>query len=275
MPELPEVETVRKSLITQIKNKKIKKIVIPYTGIIVGDAQEFIARLEGETFLDVERKGKYLVFRFTNDKTVVSHLRMEGKYHVVPTDTPFDKHEHLAYQLTDGTDLRYADVRKFGRLQLVETGTEEVVTGISKLGPEPNSAAFTQKYFFAGLNQRKKNIKNVLLDQSLVTGLGNIYVDEVLWLSKIHPLTPANQIDSAEAAELFAAINEEIALAIKNHGTTVFTYLDASGHAGSMQNYLHAYSHGGEPCERCGTTMEKIKVSGRGTVFCPHCQVQK
>lgn len=275
MPELPEVETVRKSLIPQIKNKTIKDIKIPYEAIVVGDAQEFINSLRGETFIDVDRFGKYLVFRLTNDKSVVSHLRMEGKYHIVPQKTPLDKHEHLVYELTDGTDLRYADVRKFGRLQLVETGTEAVVTGISKLGPEPNSAAFTLDYFEAGLKTRKKNIKNVLLDQGLVTGLGNIYVDEVLWLSKIHPLTPANKLEHAEIAELFTAINEEITLAIQNHGTTVFTYLDASGHAGSMQNHLHAYSHGNEPCERCGTIMEKIKVSGRGTVFCPHCQVVK
>lgn len=273
MPELPEVETVRRTLLPQIKNKKIIGIEIPYDKIVQNNPDEFKKNVIGETFLDIDRTGKYLIFRLTNNKSIVSHLRMEGKYHVVPTDSPINKHEHLMYQFEDGTSLRYQDTRKFGRLELVETGTENVVTGIKNLGPEPNSAGFTLKYFTAALKKRKKNIKNAILDQTLVAGLGNIYVDEVLWMSEIHPLQPANTIPTKKIKKLYQAINEEIALAIENHGTTVKSYLDASGHAGNFQNFLHAYSRGGEKCERCGTILEKIKVNGRGTVFCPHDQV--
>lgn len=273
MPELPEVETVRRTLLPQIKNKKIAAINIPYEKIIVGDPNEFQQQLVGETFLDIDRMGKYLVFRLTNNKSIVSHLRMEGKYHVVATNSPINKHEHLIYEFADGTSLRYQDTRKFGRLQLVETGFETTETGIKNLGPEPNTAAFTMEYFVEALKKRKKNIKNAILDQTLVAGLGNIYVDEVLWMSEIHPLTPANEISLKKAQKLYQAINEEIALAIENHGTTVKSYVDASGHAGSFQSLLHAYSRAGEKCERCGTILEKIKVNGRGTVFCPHDQV--
>lgn len=273
MPELPEVETVRRTLLPQIQNKKIAAIKPLYDKIIVGDPTAFVQGLVGETFVDIDRMGKYLVFRLTNDKTVVSHLRMEGKYRVVPTETPIEKHEHLIFEFGDGTSLRYADVRKFGRLQLVETGTERVVTGIKNLGPEPNSPEFTLEQFTQDLQKRKKNIKNALLDQTLVSGLGNIYVDEVLWLAQIHPLKPANEIETTKIAALYQAINDVIARAIESHGTTVKSYLDASGHAGNFQSQLHAYSRGGEACDRCGTILEKIKVNGRGTVFCPHCQV--
>lgn len=273
MPELPEVETVRRTLLPQILGKTIKKVDALYDKIIVGDVSAFKKALKGETFEAIDRIGKYLLFRLSDNKTIVSHLRMEGKYRVLPKSEPIAKHEHIIFELTDGETLRFADVRKFGRMQLVETGTERVVTGISKLGPEPNSAEFTLAYLTEGLHKRKKNIKNVLLDQNLVAGLGNIYVDEVLWESKIHPLTPANEIPTKKIKPLFESINHEIAIAIENHGTTVRSYQDASGHAGNFQQFLHAYGRAGESCDRCGTILEKIKVSGRGTVFCPKEQV--
>ena len=205
--------------------------------------------------------------------TIVSHLRMEGKYHLTTPEAPKDKHDHVEFIFTDGTALRYNDVRKFGRMQLILTGTERQVTGIGKLGPEPNTPEFSEQYFLSSLKRKKKNIKNVLLDQTVVAGLGNIYVDETLWQSKIHPLSLANKIPADKVEDLRKNINETIKIATEKRGTTVHSYLDANGEVGGYQKMLQVYGHAGEACPRCGTTFEKIKVSGRGTTFCPHCQV--
>lgn len=273
MPEMPEVETVRRSLIPLVKGKTIEKVVLWYPKIVASDHDEFVQKLAGKKILTVDRYAKYLLFRLSDNLTIVSHLRMEGKYHLVPTNTPKDKHDHVEFEFTDGSSLRYNDVRKFGRMQLIITGTEKQTTSIGKLGVEPNSPDFTVKYLSAKLKNKKKNIKNALLDQTIVAGLGNIYVDEVLWQSKIHPLSAANKIPAEKIKLLQQNINTEIAKAIKLRGTTVHTYLDANGKSGGFQEYLQVYGHAGEECVRCGNLLEKIKVNGRGTTFCPKCQV--
>lgn len=273
MPELPEVETVRRTLEPLIKDKTIKDVTVWYPKIIMGDVQKVAQQLKGKKVIAVDRYGKYLLIRLDEDLTLVSHLRMEGKYRLVSPDKPKQKHEHVQFEFTDGTALRYDDVRKFGRMHLVETGTERVVTGIRHLGPEPNSEEFTVNYFKNALAKKKKNIKNTLLDQSVVCGLGNIYVDEVLWQSKIHPLSSAQKIPAEQLQVLHDNINQTIKLAIKLKGTSVHTFLDATGDSGNYQNELKVYGHVDEACVRCGTTLEKIKVNGRGTTFCPQCQV--
>lgn len=273
MPEMPEVETVRRTLLPLIKGKTIKEITLWYPKIIASDPTEFVQKLTGQEVVAIDRYAKYLLIRLTNDLTVVSHLRMEGKYRLVDVAAPKDKHDHVQFAFTDNTALRYNDVRKFGRMQLVKTGTEKRTTGISKLGFEPNSHKFTVAYFANCLKHKKKNIKNTLLDQSVVAGLGNIYVDEVLWLTRIHPLSMANKIPPSRVKQLHDNINSLIKLAIAERGTTVHTYLDANGQTGGFQKMLRVYGHKGEPCARCGTPLEKIKVNGRGTTYCPKCQV--
>ena len=273
LPELPEVETVRRTLEPLIKNKTIKKVTIWYPKIIMGDVNEVAKKLKGKIVLSVDCYGKYLLIRLSGDLTLVSHLRMEGKYRLVTPDRPKQKHEHVQFEFNDGTALRYDDVRKFGRMHLVETGTENVTTGIRNLGPEPNSDEFTIQYFESALGKKKKNIKNTLLDQSVVCGLGNIYVDEVLWQSKIHPLSSAQKIPTKQVKILHDNINRTIKQAIRLKGTSVHTFLDAAGDSGNYQNELKVYGHVGEECRRCGTKLEKIKVGGRGTTFCPYCQV--
>ncbi|MDF7683076.1 bifunctional DNA-formamidopyrimidine glycosylase/DNA-(apurinic or apyrimidinic site) lyase [Lactobacillus sp. ESL0679] len=273
MPEMPEVETVRRTLLPLIKGKTIKQVTLWYPKIIASDPDEFAKQVAGRQVLTIDRYAKYLLIRLSGDLTIVSHLRMEGKYRLTMVAAAKDKHDHVQFAFTDDTALRYNDVRKFGRMQLVATGTEQVVTGISKLGFEPNSAAFTTEFLAAGLSRKKKNIKSTLLDQTIVAGLGNIYVDEVLWETKIHPLSSANKIPKKKVAELHDNINKLIALAITRHGTTVHTYLDANGETGGFQKMLRVYGHQGEPCARCGSPLEKIKVNGRGTTFCPKCQV--
>ena len=273
MPEMPEVETVRRTLLPLIKGKTIKEVTVWYPKIITGDAKEFARQLTGKKIENIDRYAKYLLIRLSDNLTIVSHLRMEGKYRLVKVNTKKDKHDHVQIVFKDNSALRYNDVRKFGRMQLIKTGTEREKTGISKLGVEPNSAAFTVSYLQNGLARKKKNIKNTLLDQSIVAGLGNIYVDEVLWETNIHPLSQANTIPAEKIVQLHDNINSLIELAIAERGTTIHTYLDANGKTGGFQKMLQVYGHKGEPCVRCGTPLEKIKVNGRGTTFCPKCQV--
>ena len=273
MPEMPEVETVRRTLLPLIKGKTIKEVTVWYPKIITGDAKEFAKQLTGKKIENIDRYAKYLLIRLSDNLTIVSHLRMEGKYRLVKINTKKDKHDHVQIVFKDNSALRYNDVRKFGRMQLIKTGTEREKTGIGKLGVEPNSAAFTVSYLQNGLARKKKNIKNTLLDQSIVAGLGNIYVDEVLWETKIHPLSQANTIPAEKIVQLHDNINSLIELAIAERGTTIHTYLDANGKIGGFQKMLQVYGHKGEPCVRCGTPLEKIKVNGRGTTFCPKCQV--
>lgn len=272
MPELPEVETVRRSLLGLIQNKTIKDIHVYYAKIIIGDPEVFVTALQGRKLLTIDRRGKYLLFRFDHDLTMISHLRMEGKYFVRQSIEPENKHVHVVFEFTDGSVLQYQDVRKFGRMQLVQTGTEAQVSGIKALGPEPFSPDFKVDSFYTALRRHHKAIKQVLLDQHVVTGLGNIYVDEVLWLSQISPLLPANAITRAQAEVLHDNIIQELKMAVDHGGTTIRSYVDANGNTGQFQFDLHVYGRQGQSCERCGTTIEKIKLGGRGTHFCPQCQ---
>lgn len=274
MPEMPEVETVRRTLTPLIVGKTIKQVIAWYPKIITGDLAAFKKQLKNKRFVKIDRYGKFLELRLSGGLTIVSHLRMEGKYRLTVPDAPKDKHDHVEFVFTDGTALRYNDMRKFGRMQLVITGTEKQTTGIGKLGPEPNTPAFSWPYFWQALQKKHKNIKTALLDQTIVCGLGNIYADEVLWFSRIQPLSPANKIPQAAARRLYHWINVIIARATQMKGTTVHTYLDANGQAGGYQLMLHAYGRAGHPCDRCSYPLQKIKVAGRGTTYCPHCQVK-
>lgn len=271
MPEMPEVETVRRTLTPLAVGKTIKRVDVWYDKVIVGDVKSFQQQLKGKTIEKIDRYGKYLLFRL-GDLTIVSHLRMEGKYRLITADAPIEKHEHLQFIFTDGSALRYDDVRKFGRLQLVKTGTERIVTGIKHLGPEALSPEFTEDYFAKSLKNKTKKIKNLLLDQTLVAGLGNIYVDEVLWQAKINPVAEPKDLTKQQVQDLYEAINSTIKEAIKLGGTTVHSFLNAEGQAGGYQDRLEVYGRAGEDCLRCGGKLVKIKVNGRGTTYCPNCQ---
>ncbi|MCI1925696.1 MAG: DNA-formamidopyrimidine glycosylase [[Lactobacillus] timonensis] len=272
MPELPEVETVRRGLLKIAKGRKINAIDVYYGKTIDGDVEEFRQALIGQTITDVNRRGKYLLFRFSNNLTMISHLRMEGKYFNQKQGKPIDKHTHVVFKFTDGTELCYHDTRKFGRMRLVKTGTEMSVAGLKTIGPEPTDQDFTVEYFRKILKRSRGKIKPFLLNQRHVAGLGNIYADEVLWMSKINPEQPANSLSEEQIRLLHDNIIKEIAVATKYKGTTVHSFTNAFGDAGGFQERLHAYGRGGEKCERCGTKMVKIKVAERGTTFCPYCQ---
>lgn len=272
MPELPEVETVRRGLLKIAKGRKINAIDVYYGKTITNDVEEFRQALIGQTIEDIDRRGKYLLFRFSNHLTMVSHLRMEGKYFNQPIGGPLDKHTHVVFQFTDGSELCYHDTRKFGRMTLVKTGAEMTVGGLKTIGPEPTAKDFKLDFFKRELSKSRGKIKPFLLNQHHVAGLGNIYADEVLWMSKINPEQPANTLTDQQVVSLHDNIIKELAQAIKYKGTTVHSFTNAFGDAGAFQERLNAYGHGGDQCPRCGTEMVKAKVAQRGTTFCPHCQ---
>ncbi|OTP12554.1 formamidopyrimidine-DNA glycosylase [Enterococcus sp. 10A9_DIV0425] len=272
MPELPEVETVRKGLEKLVKNKKIQNVQVLWPRIIEQpEVPIFETTLIGETIESIGRRGKFLIFHLSHYE-LISHLRMEGKYQYIEKDQPIDKHTHVIFSFEDGSQLRYNDVRKFGRMTIVEKGTSDTYKGIMKLGPEPLPDLFGLEEFTVGLKKSHKAIKPLLLDQKLVTGLGNIYVDEALWEAKIHPEQPADTLRSKEIKLLRQAIIDVLSRAIEAGGTTIRSYLNALGEAGGFQIALHVYDQTGKPCIRCQTPIVKTKVAQRGTHYCPKCQ---
>ncbi|MBZ2201113.1 MAG: DNA-formamidopyrimidine glycosylase [Lentilactobacillus hilgardii] len=273
MPELPEVETVRRGLTELVAGSQIRTVDVLYPKMINLSPEDFTNALKNQIIEKIDRRGKYLFIRINNGLTIVSHLRMEGKYDVEPEGTPLSKHTHIVFHLTDGRQLRYNDTRKFGRMNLVDTGHELTVAGLKTIGPEPTERDLTLDYMRKIFGKSKKLVKPFLLDQSNIAGLGNIYADEVLWLSKINPKQPVNTLSVAELKLLRKSIIDEIKKAIDGHGTTVHSYSNAYGEAGNFQNHLNVYGRQGEPCLRCGTPIEKIKLAQRGTHFCPNCQV--
>ncbi|MBE6172241.1 MULTISPECIES: DNA-formamidopyrimidine glycosylase [Enterococcus] len=272
MPELPEVETVRKGLEKLVKNKKIKNVQVLWPRIIEQpEVPIFEATLIGETIESIGRRGKFLIFHLSHYE-MISHLRMEGKYQYFEKEEPIDKHTHVIFSFEDGSQLRYHDVRKFGRMTIVEKGASNTYKGILKLGPEPLPDLFLLKDFTVGLQKSHKAIKPLLLDQKLVTGLGNIYVDEALWEAKIHPEQPADSLRPKEIKLLRQAIIDVLSRAVEAGGTTIRSYLNALGESGSFQVALHVYGQTGEACVRCQTPIVKTKVAQRGTHYCPTCQ---
>ncbi|KRM91843.1 DNA-formamidopyrimidine glycosylase [Fructilactobacillus florum] len=273
MPELPEVETVRNGLTELVVGATIKKVEVLYPKMINLDADQFIKKLTNKEILKIDRRGKYLLFRLSGRLTLVSHLRMEGKYEVQSIGTERPKHTNVVFQLNDGRELRYKDTRMFGKMALVPNDQVYNLSGLNKIGPEPTEHDLSFTYLKEKLQGSHRKIKAFLLDQSKVAGLGNIYCDEVLWLTKIHPEQPTNYLNDQTITALRANIIAEIARAIQGHGTTVHSYSNAYGEAGKFQNQLHAYGRQGEPCDRCKTPLVKIKVAQRGTTYCPKCQV--
>ncbi|USS89750.1 DNA-formamidopyrimidine glycosylase [Fructilactobacillus cliffordii] len=273
MPELPEVETVRSGLTKLVQGATIESVEVLYPKMINLPAADFEKELAGKQIIRIDRRGKYLLFRLSDDLTLVSHLRMEGKYEVEPEGSPRPKHTNIVFHLNDGRELWYKDTRMFGKMALVKDDEVMNLSGLNKIGPEPTDADLSFTYLKERLHKSHRKIKAFLLDQSQVAGLGNIYCDEVLWMSKIHPEQMTNYVSDAEIETLRQNIIKEISAAIQGHGTTVHSYSNAFGEAGEFQNQLQAYGRKGEPCRRCGTPMEKIKVAQRGTTFCPKCQV--
>lgn len=273
MPELPEVETIRKTLEQFILNKTIADVKV-YWGKIIKkpeDTEQFKHLLIGQTIQQLSRRGKFLLF-YLDDYVLVSHLRMEGKYNVHPQDEEVRKHTHIIFTFTNGEELRYNDVRKFGTMHLYPIGNEMDSPPLNKLGPEPFDADFHFDYFKEKLQRTSRLIKAVLLDQAIVTGLGNIYVDETLYKARVHPERRANTLNDEEIKTIMEAAVATLSEAIEQGGTTIRSYVNSQGEMGMFQQELFVYGQQGKQCKACGDEIIKLKVAGRGTHICSSCQ---
>ena len=271
MPELPEVETVRRGLERLVVGKTIEQVQVRYAKMIGTGVDSFIHDLPGQTIEKIGRRGKYLLFYLTGG-VLISHLRMEGKYLFYPDAVPARKHAHVFFEMTDGGTLVYEDVRKFGTMVLLRKDQLEAYFAARKLGPEPTEADFLLPPFAAALDRSKKPIKPYLLEQTLVVGLGNIYVDEVLYRAKVHPARLGQSLTAREVTAIRKETIAVLAQAVEKGGSTIRSYSNAFGEDGTMQEEHQVYGKTGQPCLRCGTPIEKIQLGGRGTHFCPHCQ---
>lgn len=271
MPELPEVETVRRGLEKLILGKKISRIEVLYPKMIKTDLEEFQKELPSQVIQSMGRRGKYLLFHLS-DKVLISHLRMEGKYFYYQDQVPERKHAHVLIRFEDGGTLVYEDVRKFGTMELLVPELLESYFLSKKLGPEPTKQDFDPLTFQKALKKSKKPIKTYLLDQTLVAGLGNIYVDEVLWRAKVHPVKSSQKVTKKEAKAIHEQTISVLEQAVNKGGSTIRSYTNAFGEDGTMQELHQVYDKAGLACSRCGSIIEKIQLGGRGTHFCPRCQ---
>lgn len=266
MPELPEVETVRKKLLHYLKNKKICDVNVIYPNIIVNDLSEF-KKIINQTILDIKRRGKWLIFDL-DDYYLLSHLRMEGKYYIKKFDEQLTKHNHIVFNINNEFNLVYDDTRKFGRMNLIiKDKLEETIN----VGVEPLSNNLTVDYLKEKFKNIKLPIKTTLLDQRIIAGIGNIYANEILFLSSINPLKQTNLLNEQELEEIINKTKEVLDKAIKNNGTTIKSY-EALGNHGGYQEMLCVHGRKDQECINCHTKIEKITINGRGTYYCPNCQ---
>lgn len=276
MPELPEVETVSRTLQALITGKTIEYVDVRLARIIQrpADPALFSAMLEGHTFRHMTRRGKFLRLEL-DGLVLISHLRMEGKYGVFRSDEPVERHTHVIFHFTDGMELRYKDVRQFGTMHLFLPGEEWVNPPLNKLGLEPLEDSFTLQALRSALDRKGGKIKALLLNQEYVAGIGNIYADEALYAARIHPERSADSLSAQEWRRLHIAIIEILSQAVLMGGSSVKSYVNGQGEMGMFQQQLQAYGKQNEPCPNCGGVIHRIVVGGRGTHFCPHCQRMK
>ena len=275
MPELPEVETIRLALEPQLVGRRFDRVEItdprlvrPFEPVAVA------AELEGERVAAVERRGKYLVVRFESGRVLLIHLRMTGSLRRTAAGSqPDDPYRRAVVRLDDGSDVAYRDVRRFGTWQLFEPGEIDAYLA-QRLGREPLERGFTAGWLAGRLAGRHTPLKAALLDQRTVPGLGNIYVDEALWLAGLHPLREAGTLDAEEVGRLTKGIKDALRAGIAHQGASLRDYSTPDGRRGRMQDRFRVYGREGEPCPRCGTPIDKIRVAGRGTWYCPDCQRQ-
>ena len=273
MPELPEVETVRTIIAPQVTNRRIVSVNVLDSKVVAHPTvDEFCKRLCGNTICSMDRRGKFLSFILENGDRLFLHLRMTGQLLVTPQDFPQEKHTHLVMQLDDGHQIRYIDLRRFGRFWYIRNGEPTAVTGVDKLGLEPSDKSLTAKYLKSKLACRAKAVKEMLLDQTIVAGIGNIYADEILFATGIHPEQKCSELRDTDWRKLAQAIPDVIAWGIETNKITPEDYLACEGASYRNTPLLKVYGRGGRPCLKCGRPLERITVGGRSSCFCPACQ---
>jgi formamidopyrimidine-DNA glycosylase len=274
VPELPEVETVRRRLEPLVLDRRFDRVEILDSRLTRPlDPYEVAAELVGERVAALDRRGKYLVVRFESGRALLIHLRMTGTLLHVTAGPPPEQTPHVraVVSLDDGSDVIYLDIRRFGTWVLAEPGEAEPYLR-ERLGREPLAQAFTSKRLGQVLAGRRAPVKAAILNQRRLAGLGNIYADEALWRARIHPQRPAGELDDAELRALHRGIRAALKAGIARQGATLSTYRTPDGGRGAMQHEFKVYGREGEPCERCGRPIEKIRTAGRGTWYCPGCQ---
>jgi len=273
MPELPEVETVRRSLEGQILGLSFTEVELMMTKIVkTPSPQSFTESLAGKKIKKLGRRGKYLLIHMSDSLTMVIHLRMTGRLVYSPPDTPAEKHTHAIFKLSNGYSLHYSDIRQFGRIGLTDTDKLDSFPGLKDLGIEPLSENFSRDFLKRELKRKRTRIKPLLLDQTFIAGLGNIYADEALHRARINPEKIAASLTARETARLYQSIRDVLTEGIANRGTSFRDYVDGNGQAGSNQEALRVYDREGEPCLQCGKTVARIRLGGRSTYYCPKCQ---
>lgn len=274
MPELPEVETVRRGLLDKVLNRVIKGIRVNYPKIIeYPSISLFKKEIVGQKINDISRYGKWLIF-VLDDFYLLSHLRMEGKYFIKSSKDVDLKHEHVIFELDDKTELRYMDVRKFGKMHLIPKDKIKEIGPLKELGLEPWDENLTLEYLQDKFSKKRLPIKSVLLDQSIIVGIGNIYADEILFLAKINPYTRAMDLNDDSIKNIIKYTRIVLEEAIKAGGTTIRSYSSVNGIHGMFQQNLNVHSRSGEACPVCGSEVIKVKIGGRGTYYCSKCQVK-
>lgn len=266
MPELPEVETLRRALAQELEGRTLKALKIYEPRLLQNASEQELQRaLVSRRLRAVKRRAKFLLFDF-GKHTVILHLRMTGWPTLSPIENP-----RFVFEFTRDRTLYFSDTRRLATLYLVPSAQAHELPPLAKLGIEPFQSSYTFENFWT-LLQTEQEIKRLLLDQHKIAGIGNIYACEALFASKIHPQRPANSLSQAEARRLFTQIEQILARAIAEQGTSVRTYRVLTGEPGGFQNFLRVYDREGKPCVRCRTPIVRIEQGGRGTYFCPRCQ---
>ena len=282
MPELPEVESIRSMLEKRVLNKKISKLEILDTKAIARpEPDSFCSAILCRKILGMRRNAKYLIFDFDDTSKMIVHLRMTGnllymdgssKLNIKLDESGLPRHARVIFTLNDGSLLCFCDQRKFGRLWFYSSDEDYKACGIDRLGPEPLSADFSKEYLYKCLAKTKRQVKAVLLDQSIVSGIGNIYSDEILFKAGILPQTRACDISKNNALSLYDAINDVISNGIKANRSSIEAYMLGASKQYSDLEKMKVYQKAGSKCIVCGTKIEKLTIGGRSSCFCPNCQ---
>lgn len=272
MPELPEIETVRRVVGHQIVGRRIDKVMVDRPGVIAHpDPETFVIDLTGRVFERLDRRGKFLTAVLDDGGRLVMHMRMTGCLLVAPAEREPEPHTHVTISLDDGMELRFSDTRRFGRMWLFREG-EEDTSGTSKLGPEPDDPRLCAGYLESRAGCCRRAIKECLLDQGIVAGIGNIYSDEILFNVGIDPARPACELGQEDWERLADDIPRTLEFFVERNAISDEDYLESAGRDYRNTPFIRIYGHAGEPCPVCGTTLVKRTVGGRGSVYCPHCQ---
>lgn len=273
MPELPEIETIKNVIEPQIQGLSITGVTVKRPEVTAyPQADVFCRLLTGQRISHMTRRGKFLLIHLTSHDHIVLHLRMTGCLLLAPADFPQEKHTHIIFRLSSGSELRFSDTRRFGRFWLLQKGENDIYSGTAKLGIEPLDGKCTAEYLRARLSKCRKTVKACLLDQKVIAGIGNIYADEILFTAQIHPARPANSLHDGEWERLARAIPQRLAYFIEKNKISPEQYLNTKGQDYRNTPFLQVYGQAGKPCPLCQNTLTRMIVGGRSSVYCPVCQ---